>query len=125
MIRIDFPDAVSDGADAMERPLDPRPVVVAECADVVDDVLDVRLGDLTLQEGDLAVREAGFGLAAEVHHDLDQLRRVGQVPDRPNDVGRQGVEEQIKVVDRLAPAVCRALISHVSSCHLRLAYCWD
>ena len=39
---------------------------------------------------DLAVREAGLGLAAEVHHDLDQLGRVGQGVDGGDDVRRQG-----------------------------------
>ena len=40
--------------DAVERPLDAGAVVVPERADVVDDVLDVLLGDLALQQHRLA-----------------------------------------------------------------------
>ena len=47
----DLAVAVADRRDAVERPLDARPVVVAEAADVVDDVSDVRLGHLPVEEG--------------------------------------------------------------------------
>ena len=79
----DLAGPVADGADAVERPLDAGAVVVAEDADVVDDVLDVRLGDLAVEQRHLAVGEAGLGPAAEVHHDLDQLGRIGQRAGRP------------------------------------------
>ncbi len=68
----DLAVAVADGADAVKRPLDPGPVVVAERADVVDDVGDVRLGDLALQERHLAVREARLRATAQVEDDLDE-----------------------------------------------------
>ena len=54
---------IADGADPMERSLDPRPVVVAERADVLDDVGDVGLVDLALEQGHLAVREPGLRVA--------------------------------------------------------------
>ena len=38
----------------MERALDAGAVVVAERADVLDDVVDVRVGDLALEEHHLA-----------------------------------------------------------------------
>ena len=52
--------------DAVQRPLDARAVVLAERADVVDDVLDVLLGDLALEQHHLAAagsapRAAGRG----------------------------------------------------------------
>jgi len=99
----------------VERPLDAGPIVVAEGADVVDHVLDVGLADLAIEERHLAVDEARLGSPAEVHDDLDQLRRIGQVADRREDVGRKSVEEQTQVVDRFASAVRRPLVSHVSS----------
>ena len=59
----------------MERALDARPVVLAEGADARHDLLEVRLGDVTIQEHGLAARaEAGFRAAPEVHHDLDHIQ---------------------------------------------------
>ena len=45
---------VADRADPVERPLDAGPVVVAERADVLDDVGDVGLGDLAIEQHHLA-----------------------------------------------------------------------
>ena len=113
----DLAGPVANGADAVERPLDAGPVVVAERADVVHHVLDVRLGDLALEQGHLAVHEPRLGPPPQVHHDLDQLRGIGQRRGPPAiDIGREGAQEQTQIVDRLASAVRRPLISHVSSC---------
>ena len=46
----DLAAAVADGRDAVQRALDAGAVVVAERADVIDDVLDVLLGDLALEQ---------------------------------------------------------------------------
>ena len=74
----DLAVAVADGGDAVERPLDAGAVVVAERADVVDDVLDVLFGDLALEQlGLAAAAEARLRRAAEVHHDLDHVRALG------------------------------------------------
>ena len=100
MIRIDFPDldevvddldravhgppdparqpddlavAIADGADAMERPLDAGPVVVAERPDVLDDERDVVLVDLAIEERHLRIGEARLGSATQVQHDLDEV----------------------------------------------------
>src|ERR1035437_307346 len=121
----DLAGAITNRADAVERPFDARAVVVAECADVVDDVLDIGFADLPFEESDLAFREARFGLAAEIHDDFDQLRSIGQLLNRSQYVGRESAEEQAKIIDQLAPTGCRALISHISSCYVRLAYCRD
>src|SRR4029077_7356345 len=53
----DLPRPVADGADPMERSLDPGAVVVTEGADVPDDVGDIGLDDLTVEEDLLAVGE--------------------------------------------------------------------
>ena len=49
----------------MECALDAGTVVVAEIADVVDDVLEVLLGDLGFGEHDFAARIAGSGAGME------------------------------------------------------------
>jgi hypothetical protein len=92
---------VPDRRDAVERPLDARAVVVAERPDVVDDVLDVALGDLPVEEHDLAVRVAGLGPPAQVQDHLDERLAVGQRMDRVDDLGRQRHEERVDVVGRL------------------------
>ncbi len=89
----------------MEGPLDPGPVVVAEGADVIDDVGDVGLADLALEEGHLAVRKARLRPAAEVEHDLDQGGLVGQGMNGVDDLRRQGRQEQVEVVHRFTVGV--------------------
>ena len=54
----DLAVAVADGADPVERPLDARPVVVAERPDVVDHEGNVRLADLAVEEAHLRIRES-------------------------------------------------------------------
>ncbi len=105
----------------MERPLDAGAVVVAESADVVDDVLDVGFGDLAFEQGHLAVGGARLRPAPQIHHDLDEVRRIRQGMHRLHHIGREGREKQIQIVDQLPPAV-PALISHVFSCAFGLAY---
>ena len=89
----------------MERPLDPRAVVVAERPDVLDDVGDVRLTDLAFEEGNLAVRETRLGAPAQVEDDLDQRLLLGQRVDGVDDLPRQGRQERVEVVDRFAAPV--------------------
>ena len=96
---------VADRADAVERPLDAGPVVVAERPDVLDDVADVGLRDLALQERDLAVGEARLGPPAEIEDHLDQRLLVGQRVDGLDDLRRQRRQQGIEVVDRLAAIV--------------------
>ena len=62
--------AVANGADPMQRAFYPRAIVVAERADVVDDVRDVGFGDLAVEQVFLAGGEAGLWPTAEIHHDL-------------------------------------------------------
>ena len=89
----------------MERPLDAGAVVVAERADVLDDVGDVRLGDLALEEAHLRIREARLGPPAQVHDDLDERIAVRQGVDRGDDLRRQRREQGVEVVDRFALAI--------------------
>jgi hypothetical protein len=89
----------------VERPLDPRPVVVAEDADVLDDVGDVGLVDLSLEQRHLAVGEARLRPAAQVEDDLDHVLLVGEGVDGGDDLRRQRRQERVEVVDRLAASV--------------------
>ena len=83
---------------------------------MVDDVGDVGFGYLSLEERHFPVGEAGLGPAAQIHHDLDELRRIGERVNGLHHIGRNRPEKQIEIVDQLAPRE-RALISHVLSCH--------
>ncbi len=105
----DLARSVADGADAVERTLDAGPVVVAEHADVVDDVRDVGVGDLAVEQVLLAGREARLRPAAEVHHDLEQVGTVREAAQPIADLRRQRLHEGIEVVGRLA------------SCHVTFA----
>ena len=99
----------------MERALDARAVVIPERADVIDDERDVRLGDLAVEQADLGVGETPFGLATEVHDDLDERLAIRESVDRFDDLGRQRRQQHIEVVDGLALAVVgthAGLLSH-------------
>ncbi len=98
----DLAAPVPDRADPVERALDAGPVVVAERADLLDDQRDVGLGHLAVEKRDLGVGEARLRDAAQVQHDLDERRLVGQSMDRGHDLRRQRAEERIEVVDQLA-----------------------
>jgi hypothetical protein len=101
----DLAGPVADRRDPVEGPLDPGPIVVAERADVLDHVGDVRLADLALEERDLAIREPRLGPPAEVEDDLDDRLLIGQRVDRLDDLGRQRRQQGVEVVDRLTVAV--------------------
>ena len=96
----DLAAAIADGADAVQRALDAGAVVVAERADVVDDVLDVLLGHLALEQHLLAAAaEARLGRAAEVHDDLDQValgRQRAQIASPIS--GGSAIEQRLEVV---------------------------
>ena len=98
---------VADGADPMQRPLDPGAIVVAERADVLDDIGDVGLVDLAIEEDHLAVREAGLRTAPEIEHDLDQVVLGRQPVDGRDDLRREGRQEQLEVVHGLAVGAFR------------------
>ncbi len=83
----------------------PGPVVVAERADVLDDVGDVRLGDLAIEEHHLAVREPRLRSPAEVEHDLDHVFLVRERVDGGDDLRRQRRQQGVEVVDRLTATV--------------------
>ena len=81
----------------------PGAVVVAEDADVVDDVGDVGLGDLAIEQVLLAGREARLGTPAEVHHHLEQVGPVGEAAQACSTIsGGSACHERIEVVGRLA-----------------------
>ena len=91
---------VADGADPMQRALDPGPVVVAEGADVLDHVGDVGLDDLALEQHLLAVGEARLGAPPEVEHHLEQVGAVREAAQARHDLRRQGRQQGVEVVGR-------------------------
>jgi hypothetical protein len=52
-----------------------------------------------------AIRSSELRTAAEVHDDLDECVAVGQGVDGVHDLGRQGAEQGVEVVDRLSGAL--------------------
>ena len=62
---------------------------------------DVALGDLAVEEHDLAVGVARLRPPAEVQDHLDERLAVGQRVDRVDDLGRQRHQERVEVVGRL------------------------
>ena len=57
----------------MQGALDAGAVVFAEDADMLDDHLQIRRGNLMFAEHHFAVAEARFGQAAQVHDNFQQV----------------------------------------------------
>ncbi len=89
--------AVADRGNAVERPLDAGPVVVTEGANARGYELEVFRGDGRVVEDDLVVRKASLGLASEVEHHLQQQPLVIETLDRPVEMWRQRLEEQVEL----------------------------
>ena len=64
---------VADGADAVQRPLDPCPVVSSKLADALDDIGDIFGCDGVSAKIVRRVGVAGLGQPPQVKHDLEQL----------------------------------------------------
>ena len=79
----------------MQRAFDARPIVVAELPDVVGDVVEVGRRDRMIRKQDLATRDAGFGLPAEVQDDLQELSRIDPLVESARQVGWQRAREQL------------------------------
>ncbi len=95
----DLAAAVADGTDAVEGSLDAGAVVLAERADVVDDVLDVVRPDLTIEQDLLATTtEARLRAAAKVHHHLDDAAHVIELTHALADLRRQRIDERLEVI---------------------------
>ena len=68
----DVAPPVADARDAVQRPLDPGPVVGGELADAVHHIVDLFARRLPLAESDLAGQKPSLGLAAQVQDDFQQ-----------------------------------------------------
>src|SRR5690606_38343293 len=96
--------SVPDGRDAVEGPLDARPVVLPELPHPLDDEVDVLPGDEGVAQVGEPVGEPSFGLAPQVEDDLCQAMEVGHRLQSPPDMGREALQELGQVVDHFAPA---------------------
>src|SRR5216683_2877379 len=94
---------VANRGHAVEGALDAGAVVVAELADVVGDVFEVRCRNRAVREQHLAPRHACFRLPAEVEHDLEQLAGICALVQRARQVGGQRARQEL---DLLVPGVC-------------------
>src|SRR5262249_52110910 len=70
---------VADAGDAVQRALDAGAIVVAELADVGDDVIEVGLGHFDVAEHHLPAGIARLRKAAQIHDDLEQFAAVRAV----------------------------------------------
>ncbi len=90
--------AVADGADPVERALDPRSVVVTKETDVLGDVVDLGIADICGVEDRFAVGEPRFGFTAEVQHNLEEIASsLRETLCGRRDAGWEGCEEQVEL----------------------------
>ena len=83
----------------MQGALDAGAVVVAKGTDAARDVAKVVVAHRDGRELDFAAAEACGGLAAQVHHDFEQLVVAALRLHRFGDVRRQRVQQQMNVVN--------------------------
>jgi len=89
----DLPLPIADAGDAVEGPLDPGPVVVAEFSHERQDVGEVLVADGSFLQPCRAIGEARFGVAAQVHDHLDELIDGEGIDGRLQVTGKGGDQE--------------------------------
>ena len=94
----DPPLAVAHTGDAVEGALDSGAVVGGEFADTGDDVFEVFLEHLAIAEQHLFTRITGFGAAAKIEDDFEELEVVGAVAEAFGDLRGQNVEKELQIV---------------------------
>ena len=82
----------------MQRSFDAGPVIVAEDADALHDILDIFFADRVRGQQHLAPGQARFWLTAQVHDDLEQLLAFLHCLKRIADMRRQHLEQLIQIV---------------------------
>src|SRR5438105_5532036 len=85
----------------MQGALDAGAVVVAELADVVGHVFQVRRRNRTVGKQDFATRHARLRLTTEVEHYLEQLAGISALVKSARKVGGEGPRQQF---DLLVPS---------------------
>ena len=108
----DASGSVADRGDTVERALDAGAVVVAELADVVRHMVEVRRRDRMVGQQDFASRHARLRLAAKVEHDLQQFARVDAVMNRAREVRRQRSRQELGLLVPAADARRFSLGTH-------------
>jgi hypothetical protein len=94
----DFPAAVADARDAVERAFDPGAVIVTEIPDALDNVFEVLIGDFAAAEHDFTPGIARFGEAPKVHHNFEERGAPFIAAERFDDMYRKRFEQQIEVI---------------------------
>ena len=93
----DLARAVAYGRDAVQRPLDARPVVRPERADVLRDVFEVVVVDLTVAENDGVIGKPRLRRPSEIENDFEKLVAVFPVYQPFRDPGRELFDDLLKV----------------------------
>ena len=88
---------VAYGRDAVEGALDAGPVVVAEIADLVGDVIEVAAADFFLVKVQVAGQEAGLGGPAQIEHHFEEFDDVVPFPKLVGNPGRQHLQQHIQL----------------------------
>lgn len=71
-----FTGAVSQHRYSVEGAFDSSPVIVAKMSNMVDNVINLIVGDLDFTQRNLFAREPGFGVPAEVEYNLKEVPDV-------------------------------------------------
>ena len=93
----DLPGAVAYGRDAVQRPLDARPIIGPERADVLRDVFEIVVVDLAVAEDDGVIREPRLRHPSEIKDDFEKLVAVFPVYQPFRDPGRELFDDLLEV----------------------------
>ena len=90
--------AVADGRDAVQGAFHPRPVVAAEVADAVHDVLQIGAAHRRIVQQHIAVGKAGLRRPAQIQDNLQQVVQVFPLPQRRQQLGRQRRQQLLQFI---------------------------
>ncbi|MCZ6539231.1 MAG: hypothetical protein O6922_05340 [Chloroflexi bacterium] len=89
----------------MESSLDTGPVVVAKMPNVIYNMGNLVVGNLDFTQRNLFTRESGFGVPAEVEHNLKEVPDVFPLTQCGGDFFWKYVDEGFQVVDNLCVGI--------------------
>ena len=90
--------AVADGRNAMQRPFHTRPVVAAEMADAVHNVLQIGAAHRRIIQHHIAVGKARLRRPAQIQDNLQQVVQVLPFPQRRQQLARQRRQQLLQFI---------------------------
>jgi hypothetical protein len=90
--------SIANSRYPVQRAFDSGSVILGKGPNAVDYIIQIFSSNRGIAEVERTARKAGFGWAAEVHHDLDEIFQIRLAMQSLSDVGWHDAQKQFEVV---------------------------